>query len=97
MDQLLQSFLQVGAVSDAPSDRRSLGSVGTPQVQASEAKAEGRARLAGTGDPSITGSVRSLGASVWTRAEHWEPYELRGSRTDLWATGGEIPPVYPAG
>ena len=25
-----------------------------------------------------------------------EPYELRGSRTDLWGTGGEIPPVYPA-
>ena len=25
-----------------------------------------------------------------------EPYELRGSCTDLWGTGGEIPPVYPA-
>ena len=25
-----------------------------------------------------------------------EPYESRGSRTDLWGTGGEIPPVYPA-
>ncbi len=25
-----------------------------------------------------------------------EPYELRGSRTVLWGTGGEIPPVYPA-
>jgi hypothetical protein len=25
-----------------------------------------------------------------------EPYESRGSRTDLWATGGEIPPVDPA-
>jgi len=24
-----------------------------------------------------------------------EPYEPRGSRTDLWGTGGEIPPVYP--
>ncbi|GFP37527.1 hypothetical protein HKBW3S44_01207, partial [Candidatus Hakubella thermalkaliphila] len=31
------------------------------------------------------------------QAEGWhEPYELRGSRTDLWGTGGEIPPVYPA-
>ena len=25
-----------------------------------------------------------------------EPYEPRGSRTDLWGTGGAIPPVYPA-
>ena len=25
-----------------------------------------------------------------------EPYELRGSRTVLWGTGGEIPTVYPA-
>ena len=25
-----------------------------------------------------------------------EPYESRGSRTVLWGTGGEIPPVYPA-
>ena len=24
-----------------------------------------------------------------------EPYESRGSRTDVWGTGGEIPPVYP--
>jgi hypothetical protein len=29
--------------------------------------------------------------------EGWhEPYESRGSCTDLWGTGGEIPPVYPA-
>ena len=27
----------------------------------------------------------------------WQkPYESRGSRTDLWGTGGEIPPVHPA-
>ncbi len=25
-----------------------------------------------------------------------EPYESRGSRTELWGAGGEIPPVYPA-
>ncbi len=25
-----------------------------------------------------------------------EPYESRGSRTVLWGTGGEIPPVYSA-
>jgi hypothetical protein len=24
-----------------------------------------------------------------------EPYELRGSRTDLWGAGGETPPAYP--
>ncbi len=31
-------------------------------------------------------------------ANGWhEPYESRGSRTDLWGTGGAIPPVYPAG
>ena len=30
------------------------------------------------------------------QAEGWqEPYESRGSRTDLRGTGGEIPPVYP--
>ena len=29
------------------------------------------------------------------QAEGWqEPYESRGSRTDLWGTGGEIPPGY---
>ena len=92
LDQLLQSFLQIGTVSDASSDRRLSGSVGTPQVQAPEATAKGRARLAGTGGPVNTGSFRSLAASVWTRAEHWEPYELRGSRTVLGARGGEIPP-----
>ena len=40
----------------------------------------------------IAGSVCSLAASVWPKAEHWEPYELRGSRTVLGARGGEIPP-----
>ena len=31
----------------------------------------------------ITGSVCSLAASIWARAESWEPYELRSSRTVL--------------
>ena len=32
-----------------------------------------------------------------TQEDGWqEPYESRGSRTDLRGTGGEIPPVYPA-
>jgi hypothetical protein len=35
--------------------------------------------------------------AVRPRENGWhEPYESRGSRTDLWGTGGEIPPVYPA-
>jgi hypothetical protein len=33
---------------------------------------------------------------VRSQEEGWqEPYESRGSRTDLRGTGGEIPPVYP--
>jgi hypothetical protein len=35
---------------------------------------------------SLTGSY------VMATAEHWEPYESRGSRTVLGARGGEIPP-----
>ena len=92
LDQLLQSLLQVRTLSDPSSDRCFSGPVGTPQVQASAATTEGRAGLAGTGDPDIAGSLCSLAASVWSRAEHWEPYELRGSRTVLGARGGEIPP-----
>jgi hypothetical protein len=34
--------------------------------------------------------------TVRFQAEGWqEPYESRGSRTDLRGTGGETPPVYP--
>jgi hypothetical protein len=34
--------------------------------------------------------------TVRFQADGWqEPYESRGSRTDLRGTGGEIPPVYP--
>ena len=32
------------------------------------------------------------GSSVMETAEHREPYESRGSRTDLGAPGGESPP-----
>ena len=36
-------------------------------------------------------------AAVRLQEDGWhEPYESRGSRTDLRGTGGEIPPVYPA-
>ncbi len=48
-------------------------------------------------------SGRSLVHGRRPATERWcangwhEPYESRGSRTDLWGTGGEIPPVYPAG
>jgi len=35
--------------------------------------------------------------SVMFQWHGWhEPYESRGSRPDLWGTGGENPPVYPA-
>ncbi len=35
--------------------------------------------------------------AVRLREKGWhEPYESRGSCTDLWGTGGETPPVYPA-
>jgi len=35
--------------------------------------------------------------AVRHRENGWhEPYESRGSRTDLWGTGGESPLVYPA-
>ena len=41
-------------------------------------------------------SLRRLGFER-TRGKGWqEPYESRGSRTDLWGAGGEIPPAYPA-
>ena len=33
---------------------------------------------------------------VFAVAERHEPYELRGSRTVLWGSGGAIPPLYPA-
>ncbi len=40
---------------------------------------------------------RRLATVRWFANGWHEPYESRGSRTDLWGTGGEIPPVYPAG
>jgi hypothetical protein len=92
LDELLQSLLQIGAVSDVSSNRRTFAAVGMPQVQAPAAAVEKRAELAGTRNPVITGSVCPLAAPVWTRAECCEPYELRGSRTVLGARGGEIPP-----
>src|ERR1700683_4631415 len=48
--------------------------------------------MAGTGGSAYPGPVCPLVSFVWTRAECWEPYELRGSRTVLGARGGEIPP-----
>ena len=41
-------------------------------------------------------SLRRLEAERFQEKGWQEPYEPRGSRTDLWGTGGEIPPVYPA-
>ncbi len=58
-------------------------------------------QLAGSGSQPKYGEeldyfLRRL-ETVRFQADGWqEPYESRGSRTDLWGTGGEIPPVYPA-
>ena len=43
-----------------------------------------------------TGSLRRLEAATSQGYGWHEPDESRGSRPDLWETGGEIPPVYPA-
>src|SRR6266581_2043562 len=62
---------------------------------ASSSACVGRPRGRETG---LTGSAeqiqRSLptGSSAMETAEHREPYESRGSRTDLGAPGGESPP-----
>jgi hypothetical protein len=37
-----------------------------------------------------------LGTERFQEKGWQEPCESRDSRTDLWGTGGEIPPVYPA-
>src|SRR6516162_8273743 len=49
-------------------------------------------------ETGLTGYAESIqhsspiGSSVMETAEHREPYESRGSRTDLGAPGGESPP-----
>src|SRR6516225_8437945 len=49
-------------------------------------------------ETGLTGYAESIqhsspiGSSVMETAEHREPYEPRGSRTDLGAPGGESPP-----
>ena len=44
----------------------------------------------------LSHSLRRLEAERLQGNGWHEPYESRGSRTDLWETRGEIPPVYPA-
>ena len=39
--------------------------------------------------------LRRLEAERFQEYGWQEPYESRGSRTVLWGTGGETPPVYP--
>ncbi len=48
-------------------------------------------RVTGRNRPSL----RRLEAATFQGHGWHEPYESRDSRTDLWGTGGEIPPVYP--
>ena len=48
--------------------------------------------------PEMVGAnffLRRLEAERFQEYGWQEPYESRGSRTVLWGTGGEIPPVYP--
>src|SRR5215469_14715157 len=62
---------------------------------ASSSGCVGRPRGHETG---LTGSAEQIqsssptGSSAMEPAEHREPYESRGSRTDLGAPGGETPP-----
>src|SRR5947209_8388342 len=42
--------------------------------------------------PGKSNALCPLAALPWKRPEHREPYESRGSRTDLGAPGGETPP-----
>src|SRR5882757_9463871 len=62
---------------------------------ASSSGCVGRPRGHETGLTGYAGQIqRSLptGSSAMETAEHREPYESRGSRTDLGAPGGESPP-----
>ena len=55
--------------------------------------------IGSTGQPKLGRNLcflcRLVAERLQEKGSH-EPYESRGSRTDLWGTGGEIPPVYPA-
>ena len=88
LDQLLQPLLQVGALSDPPSDRLRTCGNGQPQVQALPAAAATGPSLAGPGGQEITQSSSPTGSFFMGKAGCWEPYELRGSRTVLGARGG---------
>ena len=55
--------------------------------------------IGSTGQPMLGRNLCSLCWLVVERLQEKcsdEPYESRGSRTDLWGSGGEIPPDYPA-
>ena len=92
LDQLLQPLLQDAVASDPEEDRCSMSSAGRA---ASSSGCVARPRGRETGLTGFAESIqRSLptGSSAMETAEHREPYELRGSRTDLGAPGGESPP-----
>src|SRR5215467_9623232 len=62
---------------------------------ASSSGCVGRPRGHETGLTGYAASIQHsspIGVSVMETAEHREPYESRGSRTDLGAPGGESPP-----
>jgi transposase len=91
LDQLLRPFLQVGTVPNPAADRR----LPDPRWSRHKYKRH-RARTRGHGNGLLGSSAPTqlslpIGACCMSPAEHREPYEPRGSRTDLGARGGEIP------
>ena len=69
LDRLLQPLLQVGALSDPPSDRCAPPPVGSTQVQALPSASSAGPSLAGTGGQAIAQPVRPLEASLWARPD----------------------------
>ena len=54
-------------------------------------------RFMPTGQPGGAWGTLCCFVAARLQGGDWhEPYESRDSRTDLWATGGETPPVDPA-
>ena len=91
LDQLAQPLLQDAVASNPEKDRSLCHPLGAPQVQA-VASEDQRGHETG-----LTGSAEQIqlssptGSSVMETAEHREPDEPRGSRTDLGAPRGESP------
>jgi hypothetical protein len=90
--QLLQPLLQDAVASDPEEDRSLCHPLGAAQVQAVASEDQGRRETGLTGYAEQIQRSLPTGGSAMETAEHREPYESRGSRTDLGAPGGESPP-----